>query len=115
MIIKEFQVNKNIIDNYNLFLFYGINEGLKNEVIKSKFKNQKDANFESINEVDVLKNVSTFFEGITSKSFFDNKRIILINGVTNKLHNIIEQIIKKKIFDITFILDAGLLDKKIKN
>ena len=114
MIIKEFQVNKNIIDNYNLFLFYGINEGLKNEVIKSKFKNQKDANFESINEVDVLKNVSTFFEDITSKSFFDNKRIILINGVTNKLHNIIEQIIKKKIFDITFILDAGLLDKKSK-
>ena len=29
MIIKEFQINKNIIDNHNLFLFYRINEGLK--------------------------------------------------------------------------------------
>ena len=114
MIIKEFQINKNIIDNYNFYLFYGINEGLKDEVIKSNFKKQKDASFKSISEIDLLKNISTFFEEITSKSFFDNRKIILINGVTNKLLNIIEQIIEKKITDITFILNAGLLDKKSK-
>ena len=114
MIIKEFQINKKIIDNHNFFLFYGINEGLKDEIIQSKFKNQKEISFKSTSEVDVLKNVSTFFDEITSKSFFDNKKIILINNVTNKLLNIIEQILEKKIFDITFILNAGLLDKKSK-
>ena len=114
MIIKEFQINKKIIDNHNFFLFYGINEGLKDEIIQSKFKNQKEISFKSTSEVDVLKNISTFFDEITSKSFFDNKKIILVNNVTNKLLNIIEQILEKKIFDITFILNAGLLDKKSK-
>ena len=74
MIIKEFQINKNIIDNYNYYLFYGINEGLKDEVIKSKFKSQKDADFKSISEADLLKNDLTFFEEITSQSFFDKKK-----------------------------------------
>ena len=114
MIIKEFQINKNVIDNYNLYLFYGINEGLKDEVIRSKFKSQKDASFKNISEVDVLKNISTFFDEITTKSFFDNRKIILINSVTNKLFDVIKQIVEKKITDITFILDAGLLDKKSK-
>ena len=114
MIIKEFQINKNIIDNYNNYLFYGINEGLKDEVIKSKFKSQKDTSFKSISEADLLKNDLTFFEEITSQSFFDKKKIILINGVTNKLFNIIVEIIGKKISDVTIILDAGLLDKKSK-
>lgn len=114
MIIKEFQINKNIIDNHNLFLFYGINEGLKDEVIRSKFKNQQDASFKNISEVDVLKNISTFFDEITTKSFFDNRKIILINSVTNKLFDVIEQIKEREITDITFILDAGLLDKKSK-
>ena len=114
MIIKEFQINKNIIDNCNFYLFYGINEGLKDEVIRSKFKSQKDASFKNISEVDVLKNISTFFDEITTKSFFDNRKIILINSVTNKLFDVINQIVEKKITDITFILDAGLLDKKSK-
>ena len=114
MIIKEFQINKNIIDNCNFYLFYGINEGLKDEVIRSKFKSQKDASFKNISEVDVLKNISTFFDEITTKSFFDNRKIILINSVTNKLFDVIKQIVEKKITDITFILDAGLLDKKSK-
>ena len=114
MIIKEFQINKNIIDDYNFYLFYGINEGLKDEVIRSKFKSQKDASFKNISEVDVLKNISTFFDEITTKSFFDNRKIILINSVTNKLFDVIKQIVEKKITDITFILDAGLLDKKSK-
>ena len=114
MIIKEFQINKNIIDDYNFYLFYGINEGLKDEIIRSKFKSQKDASFKNISEVDVLKNISTFFDEITTKSFFDNRKIILINSVTNKLFDVIKQIVEKKITDITFILDAGLLDKRSK-
>jgi hypothetical protein len=51
MIIKEFQINKYIIDNCNFYLFYGINEGLKDEVIRSKFKSQKDASFKNIRQL----------------------------------------------------------------
>ena len=38
MIHKAFEINKIDINKYNLYLFYGENEGYKNEVIKKKFQ-----------------------------------------------------------------------------
>ena len=41
MIIKTFEIGKKKFDNYNFFLVYGENEGLKSEIIqilKKKFK-----------------------------------------------------------------------------
>ena len=35
MIIKYFEMNKKKFDNYNLFLIYGENEGLKKEIIQT--------------------------------------------------------------------------------
>ena len=34
MIIKSFEINKKKFDDKNLFLIYGENEGLKNEIIQ---------------------------------------------------------------------------------
>ena len=34
MILKSFELNKLKLDNYNFYLFYGDNEGLKEETIK---------------------------------------------------------------------------------
>ena len=38
MIIKSFELNKIKLENYKLFLFYGDNEGLKEETIKIYLK-----------------------------------------------------------------------------
>ena len=47
MILKSFELNKIKLDNYKFYLFYGDNEGLKEEHIKNLFEknyqNKKDA------------------------------------------------------------------------
>ena len=48
MIKKSFEIDKIKLENYNLYLFYGENEGYKNEIISDKFikkyKNQINQN-----------------------------------------------------------------------
>tara|TARA_Y100000996_G_scaffold378588_1_gene331345 strand:- start:981 stop:1964 length:984 start_codon:yes stop_codon:yes gene_type:complete len=114
MIIKSFELKK--IDNfeYKLFLLYGQNEGLKNEIIKTYFIEKFKSDIFRYDEKEVLDNKSNFFDGIFSKSFFEEKKIFIISRVTEKFNDIIEQIIEKKIKDITIILNAPILDKKSK-
>tara|TARA_Y100000992_G_scaffold198904_1_gene135388 strand:+ start:1160 stop:2143 length:984 start_codon:yes stop_codon:yes gene_type:complete len=114
MIIKSFELKK--IDNfeYKLFLLYGQNEGLKNEIIKTYFIEKFKNDIFRYDEKEVLDNKSNFFDGIFSKSFFEEKKIFIISRVTEKFNDIIEQIIEKKIKDITIILNAPILDKKSK-
>ena len=38
MILKSFELTKLKLDNYKLYLFYGDNEGLKEENIKNLFE-----------------------------------------------------------------------------
>ena len=43
MILKSFELNKLKLKNHNFYLFYGNNEGLKEEIIKNLFeKNYPD-------------------------------------------------------------------------
>ena len=38
MILKSFELNKIKLNNYKFYLFYGENEGLKEETIKNLFE-----------------------------------------------------------------------------
>ena len=61
MIIKYFEMNKKKFDNYNLFLIYGENEGLKKEIIqtlKKKFLGNIE-NYDETGWVPNLKDVKT--------------------------------------------------------
>ena len=49
-----------------------------------------------------------------TKSFFEDEKLIIVKGVTNKILNIIEELIEKKINDSYIILIADKLDKKSK-
>jgi len=114
MIIKSFELKKIANFEYKLFLLYGQNEGLKNEIIKTYFIEKFKNDIFRYDEKEVLDNKSNFFDGIFSKSFFEEKKIFIISRVTEKFNDIIEQIIEKKIKDITIILNAPILDKKSK-
>ncbi len=114
MIIKSFELKKISNFEYKLFLLYGQNDGLKNEIIKTYFLDKFKSDIFRYDEKEVLDNKSNFFDGIFSKSFFEEKKIFIISRVTEKFNDIIEQIIEKKIKDITIILNAPILDKKSK-
>ena len=114
MILKAFEINKinNIKEKY--FLFYGENEGFKNQVIKEKFEVNFTNEIYRYDEKDLLDNENSFFENILNKSFFETKKLIIISRASDKILKIIEEIIEKGINDITLIISAKILEKKSK-
>ena len=113
MIVKSFELNK-VTKKDSFFLFYGENQGHKNDVIKSKFQIDYKESTYSFDENEVLVNKDSFFNNILSKSFFENKKLIIINRVTDKILNVVEELIEKNIEDLIIILNANLLEKKSK-
>ena len=113
MISKHFEIGK-FREKTNFFLFYGENEGLKLEIIKTHFKNFTKENTYRYTEKEIITNKEIVFEGLYSKSFFENEKLIIISDVTDKSLNIIEEIIESKIENEIFILVAKRLEKKSK-
>jgi len=114
MIIKSFELNKIDLKTKHFFLLYGENQGHKNEIINKKFKKEFLKNTYSYDETEILNNEENFFNEILSKSFFDNEKLIIISRATDKIKNIIEEIIEKNIDDLTIVLNSNLLEKKSK-
>ena len=113
MIIKSFEISKKKFDKENFFLIYGENEGHKNEIIKFLEKNF-NRNIEKFDEAQILSNSELFYEKIFNQSFFEKEKIVIINRCSDKICEIIENIIKKKDADIKIILNANVLEKKSK-
>ncbi len=114
MITRSYEFNKINIDSYNYYLFYGENNGLKDELIETHFKKQFRENLYKYDENFILKNEDSFFDEILTKSFFEEKKLIIITSSTSKIVPIIEEIIRKDITDIFIILVAEKLEKKSK-
>ena len=111
MIIKSYELKK-ISNKNNVILIYGENEGLKKE-ISSKIKNQfsgKEINYE---ENDVLKKLDEFRNLIKNHSLFDDKKVITIRRCTEKIYQIIFEIVDYNMEDL-IIIDCGTLDKRSK-
>lgn len=114
MIIKFFEVEKVDLKTKQFFLLYGENQGLKNEIIEKKFRKNYSSNTYNYEENDILNNKENFFNTILSKSFFENEKLIIINRASDKLKEIVEEIIEKNITDLILVLNANILEKKSK-
>ena len=112
MIIKSFELNKLKLSNHRLYLFYGDNEGLKEETIKNLFEKNYPDKIHRYEESEVLNNLDNFFNNIFTKSFFDNEKLIIINRATDKIKVVIEELKEKNPTDIQCILNAKNLEKK---
>ena len=113
MISKYYEIEK-LKNKTNYFLFYGENEGQKHDVIQANFGQFTKENTYKYTEKDVIENKQIFFENIYSKSFFENEKLILVSDVSDKILNLIEEIISSNINDVVIILIAKRLDKKSK-
>ena len=113
MISKYYEINK-FKDKFKFYLFYEENEGLKLEVTKTIFKKFTKENTYKYSEKDIIFNKATIIENIVSKSFFENEKLILISDVSDKILNVIEEIIETDPKDIILILFAKKLDKRSK-
>ena len=112
MILKSFELNKIKLNNYKFYLFYGDNEGLKEENIKNLFEKNYQDKIHRYEEKEILDNINIFFNSILTKSFFDNEKLIIINRATDKIKTIIEELMEKNPEDIQIILNSKNLEKK---
>ena len=111
MIIKFFDLNKINLNINNIILFYGKNEGLKNESLNKIIKNKNIFIYE---EKEILNDKNSFIDQILSKSLFDSEKFIIIKRATDKIVNLIEEIANKRINDIKVIINTDFLEKKSK-
>ena len=79
MILKSFEIKKIDQNINNLILFYGKNEGLKNETINILIKDK--SNISRYEEKEILDNENYFIESILSKSLFEQNKFINLLGI----------------------------------
>ena len=112
MIIKSFELKNNL--NHKLFLFHGENEGQKedliNKIIKPIYKNCTY----TYTEKEILNTTENFYNLIFTNSFFEEKKLIIIKEVSDKIRFEIENIIEKEIDNVFIILISSVLEKKSK-
>jgi len=114
MIIKAYEYKKIKGLKNNFYLFYGENEGYKNQVIKDIFIENHKENIERFDESEILNNFDSFISSQINKSFFDESKLILISRVSEKIIKLINELLDRKINDITVVLNSGNLEKKSK-
>jgi DNA polymerase-3 subunit delta len=112
MILKSYEINKINQNIKHFILFYGKNEGLKNEALNILIKNKN--NVSNYEEKEILDNENIFIENILSKSLFEKEKSIVIKRATDKILKIIEILHSKDLEDTTIIINSENLEKKSK-
>ncbi|MDC0945289.1 DNA polymerase III subunit delta [Candidatus Pelagibacter sp.] len=113
MIVKNFEL-KNFINKKKLFLIYGENEGLKEDLILEFSKDYSKENTFNYSEKEIFLNLENFYNNIFSQSFFEKKKLIIVNNASEKIKGEIELILTKNIENITLIFLSNILEKKSK-
>ena len=115
MIFKSYVLEQNLksIDNCKIILFYGENQGLKEEFKKNIKEANKNNEKLNLLQDEIIKNENLLINEISNKSLFNNKKIIFIDQVNEKILNIIEEM-AEDVSDEKIVIFAGNLDKKSK-
>ena len=114
MILKQYEVSKIDIKKFPIILFYGQNNGAKEEETSKLIKQDKNIKPNIYEEKEILENYEALYNDIVSDSLFDERKIFVIKRVTDKFLKIIEKILNKNLSNVLIILDAGNLEKKSK-
>ena len=79
MIYKSYLLEQNIeLIKNNIFLFYGENDGLKNEFKKKIRLKKTKKEILVLNQDEILKNQNSFINEISNQSLFGEQRIFFI-------------------------------------
>jgi len=114
MIVKAFELSKININNYNLYLLHGKNEGLKKATISKITSSYENIEIQKFDEKQILDNQELFMDEILSSSLFYAEKLVIINQTTDKILKNIEYIYNKKINGLILIINSDLLEKKSK-
>ena len=114
MIIKSYELGNINKSKYQIYLIYGKNAGLQNEIIDTHFIEDFEGQIIKYEESEFISKSEEIISGLMSKSFFENKKILIISRVSDKILNLIEELFNKDFIDLKIILRTNTLEKKSK-
>ena len=114
MIIKNFELNELKTSKFNIFLFYGKNEGFQNEIINNYFLKKYNGEVYRYDEPQFIENIDTIISGLLNKSLFEDQKIFIVSRVSNKMTEYIQIIEEKKLTECKMIFKSSILEKKSK-
>jgi DNA polymerase-3 subunit delta len=112
MIYKSFEINKINKNLIHIILFYGKNDGLKNQALNGLIEDKK--NIFNYEEKEILDNENNFIENILTNSLFDPQKFIVIKRATDKILKTIELLHLKNLENTIIVLNSDNLEKKSK-
>ncbi len=114
MIVKSYEINKINLNKSNIILLYGKNEGLQNEIIEKNFIYNFKGEISKYDEVEFIDNFETIYSELLNKSLFNEKKLIIILRVSERILKNIEQLQEKDTKDFILVLKTSILEKKSK-
>ncbi len=114
MIIKSFEVDKLKSLNLDIHLIHGNNEGIKEDIIKSIYLKDFNGDILKYDEQEILYNQDNFISSLLTNSLFENKKLIIISRATEKILNIVNDILERNLSDTKIIIKSSNLEKKSK-
>ena len=113
MILKAYELNSTKhIDKF--LLLYGLNEGFKNEIINDLILKDFKGDILKYEEMEAISEKDDFISNLKNGSLFNQRKIIIINRVTDKSYDLIVNLIEISLEDTQVILNSAILDKKSK-
>ena len=114
MIIKSFELEKLKSLNFNIHLIYGSNEGLKLDIIKNYHLKNFEGEILKYDEQEILINKDEFLSSLLNQSLFDDNKIIIVSRATDKLTDVVREIIEKRKIETKVIIKCSNLEKRSK-
>ena len=114
MIIKSFELEKLVSSNLNIHLIYGNNEGIKQDIIRNFYTKNYQGEVLKYDEQEILNNKDEFISSLLTKSLFESEKLIIISRGTDKLSNIIIELLERKEIESKIIIKCSNLEKKSK-
>ena len=114
MILKSYLVEKDItlLDKYFITLIYGENIGMKDDIKKEIKKFFNDYEKITFTQDEILKDYRILNEQVDNTSLFSQKKIIFISEISDKIKDLISEILENRKSDIKIFLFAQNLDRK---
>ena len=114
MIIKSFELEKIKISSSNIHLIYGGNEGIKDDIITNYYLKNFNGENLKYDEQEILNNKDEFVSGLLNKSLFEVNKLVIISRATDKIFDVVNDILKREILETFIIVKSSILEKKSK-
>ena len=106
MIIKSFELEKLKSHKSNLHLIFGNNTGSKEDIIKDVYLKNFDGEILKYEEKEILSEVDKFLSNLLTKSLFVDSKLIIISRGSDKLIDLVTEILEKELWIQKLLLNA---------